>query len=111
PFDKPALHRLLSNVTYIGKVTHGDSVYEGEHEPIVPQELFDRAQALLRRNRHTGGKYAHGRNKNNAMLRGLVRCASCGVSMTHHFTTKNGKTRYRYYVCANAQKRGWASCP
>jgi site-specific DNA recombinase len=115
PFDKPALHRLLSSVVYIGKITHGDNVYDGEHEPIVPIELFNEVQSLLRSNKHSGGKYAKGRNKNNAMLRGLVRCASCGVSMTHHFTTKrvNGKssTRYRYYVCANAQKKGWDSCP
>ena len=115
PFDKPALHRLLSSLVYIGKITHGESVYEGEHEAIVPNDLFNQVQALLRSNKHSGGKYAKGRNKNNAMLRGLVRCASCGVSMTHHFTTKriNGKTatRYRYYVCANAQKKGWDSCP
>jgi site-specific DNA recombinase len=109
------VHRLLSSVVYIGKITHGDRVYDGEHEPIVPIELFNEVQSLLRSNKHSGGKYAKGRNKNNAMLRGLVRCASCGVSMTHHFTTKrvNGKssTRYRYYVCANAQKKGWDSCP
>ncbi|MFN3165599.1 MAG: recombinase family protein [Phycisphaeraceae bacterium] len=114
-FDKPALHRLLSSVVYIGKITHGDSVYDGEHDAIVPLDLYNNVQALLRSNKRSGGKYAKGRNKNNAMLRGLVQCASCGVAMTHHFTTKrkNGKatTRYRYYVCANAQKKGWDSCP
>ena len=25
--------------------------------------------------------------------------------------TKGGKKRYRYYVCGNAQKRGWDNCP
>jgi len=122
PIDKPALHRMLSSVVYIGKVTHktagGESVYDGEHEAIVPADLFKRAQALLRSNKHSGGRYAKGRNKNNALLRGLVRCGSCGVAMTHHFTNRRSKAKprkaavcYRYYVCANAQKRGWASCP
>jgi site-specific DNA recombinase len=31
------------------------------------------------------------------------------MSPTH--STKNGNKRYRYYVCTNAQKRGWDNCP
>lgn len=31
--------------------------------------------------------------------------------MTHSHTTKSGSKRYRYYVCVNAQKRGWHNCP
>jgi site-specific DNA recombinase len=31
--------------------------------------------------------------------------------MIHSHTTKNGNKRYRYYVCVNAQKRGWHNCP
>ena len=109
PFDKPTLYRLLCNVVYLGKITHGDHVYAGEHEAIVPQDLFDRVQSTLRRNKNIGGK--HVRNKHNTLLKGLVRCNHCGCGMSHHFTTKNGTTRYRYYVCNNAQKRGWSSCP
>lgn len=109
PFDKATLYRLLCNVVYLGKVTHGEHIYAGEHEAIVPQDLFDRVQSMLRRNKNIGGK--HVRNKHNTLLKGLVRCSHCGCGMSHHFTTKNGTTRYRYYVCNNAQKRGWSSCP
>lgn len=109
PFDKPTLYRLLCSVVYLGKITHGDHVYAGEHEAIVPQDLFNRVQSMLRRNKNSGGKYV--RNKHNTLLKGLVRCTHCGCGMSHHYTTKNGITRYRYYVCNNAQKRGWASCP
>jgi site-specific DNA recombinase len=31
--------------------------------------------------------------------------------MTPSHTTRQGKKRYRYYVCSAAQKRGWQSCP
>jgi site-specific DNA recombinase len=31
------------------------------------------------------------------------------MSPTH--STKNGRKRYRYYVCTGAQKRGWHTCP
>jgi len=109
PFDKPTLYRLLCSVVYLGKVTHGEHVYAGEHEAIVPQDLFDRVQSMLRRNKNVGGK--HVGNRHNALLKGLVRCVHCGCGMSHHFTTKNNVTRYRYYVCNNAQKRGWSSCP
>lgn len=109
PFDKATLYRMLGNVVYLGKVVHGDQVFLGEHEPIVPQELFDRAASLLRRNKHAGGK--HVRYKHNALLKGLVRCVHCGCGMTHLYTTKNNVTRYRYYVCNTAQKRGWSACP
>jgi site-specific DNA recombinase len=30
--------------------------------------------------------------------------------MVHTYTSRNRK-RYRYYVCLNAQQRGWSSCP
>ena len=50
------------------------------------------------------------RNKHGALLRGLLRCASCNCSMTHSFSNK-GQKRYRYYVCTNAQRRGRDVCP
>ena len=32
--------------------------------------------------------------------------------MSPSHTSKNkGQTRYRYYVCSSAQKRGWGTCP
>src|SRR6185437_6896071 len=51
------------------------------------------------------------RNKFGALLKGLLRCAACDAAMSPSHSTKNGKTRYRYYVCCGAQKLGWQSCP
>jgi hypothetical protein len=31
--------------------------------------------------------------------------------MSPTFAIRRGGTRYRYYVCANAQRRGWHRCP
>ena len=108
PFDKSTLFNMLTNVVYLGKVRYHDEIYVGEHEGIVDEDLFRRVQAVLRRNRDSGGSCV--RNKYGALLKGLVRCTSCGCAMSHHFAT-NGKKRYRYYVCVNAQKRGWNNCP
>jgi len=106
-FDKTSLHKVLTNVTYLGKVKYKDETHEGEHAAIVGREVFDRVQATLQRNGRSGGK--HVRNRFGALLKGLLHCSPCGCSMapTH---TKKGNRRYRYYVCVNAQKRGWDTC-
>ena len=109
PFNKNTLYGLLTNVTYLGKVRYKDEIYEGEHERIVDPETFEEVQRLLRTNHRTGG--ARVRNRFGAILKGLLRCAPCGCSMIHSHTTKDGNKRYRYYVCLNAQKRGWHNCP
>jgi hypothetical protein len=40
PFTKIILHRLLTNILYIGKVSHQGVVYAGEHSPIVEDPVW-----------------------------------------------------------------------
>jgi site-specific DNA recombinase len=108
PFNKNTLYYLLTNVTYIGKVRYKDEIYEGEQEAIIDDGLWQRVQAKLKRNGRAGGAAA--RNRRGALLKGLLRCAACDCGMVHTYTSK-GQRRYSYYVCLNAQKRGWDSCP
>jgi len=107
PFDKGQLYRLLTNVLYMGKVTHKRAVYSGEHEAIVSEEVFQRVRQQLARNGRNGA--VEGRNRHGALLRGLLYCKACGRAMSHTFTTR-GNRRYRYYTCTNAAKRGRATC-
>jgi site-specific DNA recombinase len=109
PFTKTNLHRLLTNVAYVGQVRYKDEIHAGEHPAIVDPGVFQRVQEALRRNGRTGG--APVRNQFGALLKGLLRCVPCGSAMTPSHTTKNGSKRYRYYVCSSAQKRGWDTCP
>lgn len=107
-FDKSSLHGFLTNVTYLGKVSYKGDIYDGLHEAIVDEETFRKAGELLKANRSHEGRSP--RNKHGALLKGLVRCQSCGCMMGHHFAMSRGR-RYRYYVCIHAQKRGWGTCP
>ncbi len=108
PIGKTKLHQLLTNVTYLGKIRYKDEVHEGEHEAIVDADTFRCVQETLSRG---GVKRGAGtRNKQSALLTGLLRCAACDCAMVHTYTTK-GNRRYRYYVCASAQQRGWRQCP
>ena len=109
PFGKTSLHKLLTNIIYLGKVRYKDEIYEGEHNAIVSNELWRRVQEVLRRNGVNGGKTV--RNKYGALLKGLLHCTHCGCGMFHTYTVKGGKKRYRYYVCVKAQNHGWDTCP
>ena len=108
PFNKGNLHYLLTNVTYCGRVKFEGEIYEGEHEAIVSDEIFERVQSQLEKNRRT-----RKRPKTNGcrgVLEGLLYCAACESRMFHTYTSK-GSRRYRYYLCSSAQKRGWECCP
>ncbi|QDT55943.1 DNA-invertase hin [Caulifigura coniformis] len=99
---------LLRNVVYIGRVRHKAETYPGEHVGIVDQAVFDAVQALLSDNGRTNPNGPRG--SDGAILCGLVRCRSCGCAMTPSCSVKKNR-RYRYYVCVNAQKRGYRECP
>ena len=107
-FTKNAVYKLLSNVTYIGEIRYKDETHDGEHESIVPLDLFGRVQTQLKANGQSGGTGV--RNKHNALLKGLIWCQSCGRPMTHCCSCKGNK-RYRYYVCGTAMQKGWSECP
>jgi site-specific DNA recombinase len=107
PFTKGTLHRLLTNVTFTGRVRHKRSVYDGEHQAIVPQKLFDRVQEVLR---EQGPGRDAPRSRHTMLLAGLLRCAACGCVMVHSYAS-HGAKRYHYYVCSGAQRRGWSTCP
>jgi site-specific DNA recombinase len=108
-FDKNSLHRLLTNVAYVGKLRYKSEIHAGEHTAIVDEAIWQRTQALLARNGRTGG--AAVRNQFGALLKGILRCVPCGCAMVPSHATRNGTKRYRYYVCSSATKRGWHTCP
>jgi site-specific DNA recombinase len=72
----------------------------------VDPSIWEKVQALLQGNRPRQGA----RLGNGALLQGRLRCVPCGCAMISSHTTK-GSRRYRYYVCSQAQKRGWKTCP
>ncbi len=110
PFTKNSLYRLLTNVLYTGKVLYEGTLYEGEHDATIEADLWQRVQKTLRRNGLGGEREL--RNQYGALLKGLLYCAPCETGMAHTYTRKSkGARHYRYYVCLNAQQRGWSSCP
>jgi len=106
-FSKGTLYKLLNNRTYLGEVAHKGQIYAGEHEAIVPRDLWDKAHAILAENYRTRANRT--RAKTPALLRGVIRCAAHDCAMAPTFTRKRGRL-YRYYLCTHASKHGYSSC-
>jgi hypothetical protein len=47
PFDKGSIYKLLNNRTFVDQVVHKGNMYSGEHQAIVPQDLWDRAACVI----------------------------------------------------------------
>jgi site-specific DNA recombinase len=107
-FTRPTLHRLLTNVTYTGKVRYQNELYAGEHPALVPLETWQHVQELLQNNR--GSVRGRIENRSGALLQGLLYCTACACAMTPT-SSKHGGKRYRYYLCCGAHRRGRPSCP
>ncbi|MBX9677303.1 MAG: recombinase family protein [Gemmataceae bacterium] len=109
PFGKTTLQSLLRNVVYLGKVRHKAEVFRGEHAAIIPTALWRAVQARLKANRPVSDTKLQ--VKEESPLKGLIRCAVCDCAMTPAHSRRGTARRYRYYVCTQAQKRGWKTCP
>jgi len=108
--DRVNLHRLLTNVVYIGKVEYDDEVFDGEHDAIIDESLFNEVQEILQGQSRTRGVYG-GNGHPDALLKSLLRCGHCGHAMIHGHTRKRQGDQYRYYVCTTSQKQGVEACP
>ncbi len=100
PLDKGDVYKALNLRTYIGEVAHKGNVYRGEHEAIVPRDLWDRAHAILQVSPRS--RAAQNRQHAPALLKGLI-FGIDGRAMSPTHAVKNGR-RYCYYVARRVLK-------
>lgn len=89
------IRRILFNPTYAGKIRFKEEVYDGQHEAIISEEMFNRTQQQLAIRQQK----AYERNKTRPfkskyMLSGLVYCP-CGHRMGIAFE----RDKTIYYAC------------
>ncbi len=107
-FSKNHLALILRNIIYTGKIKYAGQIYQGIHQPIISEELFELSQKTHKRRIRKFRIYKY------FLLGGLIRCKECGYTMSACFTNKhkNGKLkRYYYYRCTCVNKKGWQACP
>jgi DNA invertase Pin-like site-specific DNA recombinase len=108
-FTGNGIQLILRNPLYIGKVLYQDEQYPGEHEAIISEETFQKAQNILVENRPDWKMTK--KAKNIGLLTGLLRCKACNCAMYFSYNIKAKKYRYHYYLCMSASKRGYKTCP
>ncbi|MFA7254667.1 MAG: recombinase family protein [Candidatus Omnitrophota bacterium] len=108
PFKNTNIQIMLKNVTYLGKVSYGGKIYPGEHAAIIEEDIFNKAQEIMKQNTRERGVTKN--RKFPGLLSGIFRCSYCNASMSHGYTQR-GSSKYRYYICLNAIKRGRKDCP
>jgi hypothetical protein len=86
------------------EAVHKGKSYPGEHDGIIPPELWDRVHAILRESPR--GRSAKTRTTAPALLRGLL-FGSDGRAMSPSHTRKQGRL-YRYYVSQTVLQGGGA---
>ncbi len=94
--------RMLSNRYYLGLVTFRGTEYQGRHQPLVPQSLFDRVQEVLASHNRAGESGAFIINTS----KGSVFCAQCGSRLC----LTNAEGSYWYFFCLGRQQRR-TPCP
>jgi site-specific DNA recombinase len=93
---------MLSNRYYLGLVSFRGVEYQGRHQPLVPQSLFDRVQEVLASHNRAGEK----QRIHHHYLKGSVFCAQCGSRLC----LTNAKGSYLYFFCLGRQQRR-TPCP
>jgi len=108
-FSVTRIQAIVKNVLYIGKVKYAEQIYNGQQGLIIDEDTFQKAQEKLAQNRVE--RKVTKNTKCTGLLTHLLHCNTCNTVMFHTYTMKNKTRKYRYYVCTNAQKRGYKACP
>lgn len=95
PISTSIIHNILRDTFYYGEMRIKGKLYPHKYEPLISKPLFDRCQAVALGWHRKPFKWA----SKPFMLRGMVKCASCGCTITPE--TQKGHT---YYHCTNYKK-------
>ncbi len=95
PIAKMSMHRILRDRTYIGQIANktDNTVATGEHQAILPTELFERVQIALKNNANNKSE-THGSPN---LLTGKLFNHN-GVRFTNQRTCGKNKTNTCYYA-------------
>jgi len=98
--SRSTIYRIFNDPFYYGEFEYpknSGNWYQGEHDPMITREDFEKVQILLGRKEKTRLR------KHRFAFTGLIRCGECGAMITAENrirTQKNGNVHYyTYYHC------------
>lgn len=75
-FTHTSIIRILTNLSYIGKIKNFDEIYDGAHEPLIDDDLFEKVSRNIQ-SRSIKSKTRPMRY----LLSGFLYCGKCGNKM------------------------------
>lgn len=108
-FSANALRTILKNRLYLAEVHHKGKYYPAQHQAILTQEVFDRAQAVFIESPAKKRKRTI-KAKSEALLKGIIVCGGCESAMSPTHTKKKNK-QYHYYVTNSYRMSTCGECP
>lgn len=100
-FNKSSLQHILKNRNYIGEYRYKDFVTPGGVPSIIPEEIFNRAEAIMASNKRAP---ARKKAKEEYLLTTKLFCGKCLSLMVGESGQKSNGNIYRYYKCAGVKK-------
>lgn len=100
PWENRSVEYVLTNPVYIGKLRRSptgnrtdrfheqDECVDGQHQPIISAQTFEAVQIKRAETKRQYPKYARQSQPVQFMLKGLVRCDTCGATLVMSSTGK-----------------------
>lgn len=110
-FDNRGIEYILNNPVYKGKLRWSPDgkqaskriynedkfmIIDGKHEAIISEELYEAAQTRLRREKELHRPRQKKEHPAEYMLKGIVRCSSCGATLCLTHTKSPGLQCHQY---------------
>ena len=102
PFRTSSFNSLFKNRKYIGEYQYQDVIIPGGVPAIVPQELFDRVQIRMERNKRAP---AASKAEESYLLATKLFCGKCGKMMVGECGKSHTGKKHHYYKCGNSKRK------
>jgi len=108
-WGKNTLLHILHNPVYIGKIQFNGQLFDGQHESIIENTLFESVQALLPNRNHPRTQ-----SERVFLLKSLIKCGESLCFMSPHYTQKTrrdgSKYNIPYYRCTKVMHFDSRAC-
>lgn len=96
---------MLNNKVYTGYIRHRNSWIRGQHDPIIDDETFERAQLLLNERRERYESKGYKTNVRTSHLGGLIFCKHCGGLYSRVQSGRPNFNVFHNYTCYSRHKK------
>jgi len=102
PIDLNFVSGILHNRKYIGEYRYRDVVTPGGIPLIVPEDLFERVQERMAKNKRAPARH---KAEDDYLLTTKLFCGTCKSFMVGESGTSQNQSKHHYYRCVNTKKK------